>query len=77
VADTGYQRWVAICEVHTGPGPNTGHALIPVCRGGNRADRVGSGRVGFGFGSGQFDLLEEKSDRSGSGQFICRVFSDR
>jgi hypothetical protein len=72
VADTGYQRWVAICEVHTGPGPNTGRALIPVCRGGNRADRVG-----FGFGSGQFDLLEEKSGRSGSGQFICRVFSDR
>jgi hypothetical protein len=41
------------------------------------------GRVGFGFGSngsGQFDFLEEiglgrvRSDRVGSGQFICCVF---
>jgi hypothetical protein len=49
--------------------------------GGNR-----TGRVGFGFGSagsGQFNFLEEiglvrvGSDRVGSGQFICYVFSDR
>jgi hypothetical protein len=41
-------------------------------RGGNR-----TGRVGFRFGSGQFDLLEEIGSgqgRVGPGQFICCIF---
>jgi hypothetical protein len=40
---------------------------VRMSRGGNWA-----GRVGFGFGSGQFDFLKE----IGPGQFTCCVFSD-